>query len=149
MKIEGPRNVGYTQSVTRTKKAGSTSSASFVDHVAMDETSAAGAATSTSPVMSVDQLIGLQEVDDALVGRKQATAHATEILDRLDMLRLQILDGRISKDQLMQLARTVSARRAIATDPRLIAVLDEIDLRAQVEIAKFTRDLAPNNHPVG
>jgi len=145
MKIEGPRNVGYTASVTRTKKIGSTSGASFVDQVTTDETAATGAATSTSPVMSVDQLIGLQEVDDAMGGRKRAAAHANDVLDRLDMLRLQILDGRISQDQLMQLARVVSARRAIATDPQLIEVLDQIDLRAQVEIAKFTRDLTPHN----
>ncbi|MGE3769729.1 MAG: flagellar assembly protein FliX [Bdellovibrionales bacterium] len=141
MKVEGPSGIRYTGPVTRAKKASATDKSSFSDHLT-DDTASTNAATSASPVMSVDQLLGLQEVNDALTGRKQAMAHANDILDKLDLLRLQILEGRISKEQLMQLARSITTRKALTTDPRLLAVLDEIDLRAQVEIAKFTRDIA-------
>jgi len=142
MRIEGPGGIKYTTNVSRPKKTSGASASNFADMVS-SETSASEGVTSASPVMAIDQLIGLQEVDDALNGKKQAKQHGFDILDKLDMLRLQILDGKISKEQLMQLARSVTARRAVTADPHLLAILDEIDLRAQVEIAKFTRDIAP------
>ena len=38
-----------------------------------------------------------------------------------------------------ELQRAVSTERGLVTDPRLLAVLDEIDLRARVELAKLTQ----------
>ncbi len=144
MKIEGPsgnRPVTQTGRVSRTNKSSSTSGATFGDPMAgVEETSGISGTSSASGIMGIEQLVGLQEVDDALSQRRRANQHGGEILDRLDELRLQILEGRLSKERLMQLARVVSARRATVMDPHLIEILDEIDLRAQVEIAKFTRD---------
>jgi len=62
---------------------------------------------------------------------------AMDILDRLEDLRIQILTGGISRDKLLQLTHVVSAHRAQVTDPQLGEVLDQIDLRAQVELAKY------------
>lgn len=141
MRIEGPGGIRHTTGVTsaaRPKKAAGTSAASFADMVSTDSTTEG--VTDVSPIIAIDQLLGLQEVDDPTTGRRQAQQRGFDILDKLDLLRLQILEGRISKDQLQNLARMVSARRASATDPKLIEILDDIDLRAQVEIAKFTRD---------
>jgi len=56
----------------------------------------------------------------------------------LDELRMDLLDGSISKEKLMQLSRIVNVRRSQVTDPKLAALLDEVDLRAQVELAKYT-----------
>lgn len=145
MKIEGPGGVRYTGKVSGPKKSGGVDKASFSDAMGADDVAEAAPTTQTSSVMSVDQLIGLQGVDDALHSKKQVQQRASDILDRLDALRLQILEGRISKEQLMQLARVVNARRAHTTDPQLIEILNEIELRAQIEIAKFTRDASPSN----
>ena len=41
--------------------------------------------------------------------------------------------------QLAQLAQTIRARREEIDDPRLAEILDEIELRAAVELAKFSR----------
>lgn len=145
MKIEGPGGVRYTGKVSGPKKTSGVDKAAFADAMGVDDTTETSPTTQTTQVMSVDQLIGLQGVDDAVHSKKQAQQRATDILDRLDALRLQILDGRISKEQLMQLARVVNAKRAHTTDPQLIEILNEIELRAQIEIAKFTRDASPSN----
>lgn len=145
MKIEGPGGIKYTGKVGGTKKTGATDKAAFADVMGAGDVAEAAPTTQSAPVMSVDQLVGLQGVDDALHSKKQVQQRATDILDRLDMLRLQILEGRISKEQLMQLARVVNVRRTHTTDPQLIEILNEIELRAQIEIAKFTRDASPSN----
>jgi hypothetical protein len=38
----------------------------------------------------------------------------------------------------MELSRLARARRADVDDPRLVEVLDEIELRAEVELAKLS-----------
>lgn len=94
-----------------------------------------GAARTLSPV---DGLFALQEVaDDAGSRRRRAVQRGSAILDRLDDLRLGLLSGRMSASQISDLTRLVAIERAQIDDPRLQAVLDEIDLRAQVELAKL------------
>jgi len=94
-----------------------------------------GAARSLSPV---DGLFALQEVaEDAPGRRRRAVQRGSTILDRLDDLRLGLLGGRMSASQIGELTRLVAGERARVDDPQLEAVLDEIDLRAQVELAKL------------
>lgn len=143
MKIEGPTGpsqIRYTGKVTRAK----TSSGSFVDKLdATSESASTSATSATSGVFGIEQLLGLQEVEDATTGKGKARQYGTDILDKLDELRLQILDGRISVERLQQLSRSVTARKAMTSDPQVMEILDEIDLRAQVEIAKYMRDREP------
>ena len=94
-----------------------------------------GAARSLSPV---DGLFALQEVpEDALAGRRRAIRRGSDLLDRLDELRVALLSGRLSANQLHELTRLAATERTRVDDPLLSAVLEEIDLRAQVELAKL------------
>ena len=61
------------------------------------------------------------------------------ILDRLEELRLGILIGRFSKDKLADLAQRLRQKRQQSTDPKLNEIIHEIELRAEVEIAKYSR----------
>ena len=146
MEIKGPgapKSVQSLGKVGKPRSTGGASGASFADSLGgAGEAAPASGTGATAGIGGIDQLLGLQQVDDALAQKRQTKARGGEILDRLDELRLQILDGRLSKDRLLQLAQLVSARRVGVADPQLLDVLDEIDLRAQVEIAKFTRDEA-------
>jgi hypothetical protein len=45
--------------------------------------------------------------------------------------------GTLSRAQLVELGRLVRLRRGAVDDPGLLSVLDDIDLRAQVELAKY------------
>jgi hypothetical protein len=143
MKIEGPRGPSqtrYTSKIGRSSSAGGASKPSFMEMGGTADVASAATTSGVAGIGAIDQLLGLQEIDDALGQRRNARQRGTEILDRLDELRLQILEGRISASRLIQLAQVVQRQRASVTDPKLVEVLDEIDLRAQVEIAKFMRD---------
>ena len=102
-----------------------------------------GGAASSGPVggmasaSGVIGILSIQEVDDATTSRRRAVARAETLLDRLDELRHGLLMGTISRDQLLELARLVATRRAQVDNPGLVELLDDIDLRAQVELAKY------------
>jgi len=54
-------------------------------------------------------------------------------------VRHGLLMGTLPKEKLTELADMVRSRRESCQDPRLAALLDEIELRAEVEIAKLSR----------
>jgi hypothetical protein len=59
------------------------------------------------------------------------------MLDRLEAIRLGLLEGWIGGESLRSLRRLVSERRGDLGDPKLGEILDEIELRAAVELAKL------------
>jgi hypothetical protein len=61
------------------------------------------------------------------------------LLDRLDELRLGLLAGVLPRERLDELARTARTARETVDDPRLSLILDDIDLRVAVELAKLDR----------
>jgi hypothetical protein len=61
------------------------------------------------------------------------------LLDRLDELRLGLLGGRLSMAALERLTLLVAENRGKVDDPRLTQILDEIEVRAAVELAKLGR----------
>ncbi|HIM25535.1 MAG TPA: hypothetical protein EYM29_08005 [Rhodospirillales bacterium] len=67
--------------------------------------------------------------------------YGDDLLNRLDDLRLAILDGVLSKDKLTELAHNLRQKRQNSDDPKLNEIINEIELRAEVEVAKLTRDL--------
>ncbi len=138
-KIDGPGPVRTPPTVRRASKTSKTGSTSFSSHLgATDETEATTAASSANALGAVAGVYGIQEVDDALARAAKGKLRATDILDRLEDLRLEILNGTLSADKLRQLSHIVNMRRPEVTDPRLAEILDEIDLRAQIELAKFS-----------
>jgi hypothetical protein len=95
------------------------------------------ATAGTSPLGSVNAVLSLQEVDDPLVGRGRARKRGEMILDRLEEIRMGLLVGRIPRGRLEELTLMVQAEREHCDDERLNAVLDDIELRAAVELAKL------------
>ena len=59
------------------------------------------------------------------------------MIDGLDEIRQGLLVGAIPKSKLAALVEVVREERDQADDPRLSALLDEIELRAAVELAKL------------
>lgn len=89
-----------------------------------------------SAVTSLDALLALQDVDGPLERRRRAVRRAGRILDVLDEVKLSLLEGGAGEAQLLQLTQAVRAERASTHDERLEGVLDEIETRAAVELAK-------------
>ncbi|MDR3449336.1 MAG: flagellar assembly protein FliX [Alphaproteobacteria bacterium] len=136
-KIDGLGSVRSTTPIKRPAKTGAAGGTGFAKH--LDESSEAGVAHGVAGSGAVSGILGIQEVDDALAHASKGKLRAQDILDRLEDLRIELLSGGISKEKLMQLSRIVNARRGQITDPKLSAILDEIDLRAQVELAKYSQ----------
>ena len=95
------------------------------------------AAGGVAHISSVDALIALQEVGGPLERRCRATGRASRILDALDALKLDLLVGGLTAAVVEALVRAVRDQRAMTDDPRLEGVLDEIETRAAVELAKL------------
>ena len=59
------------------------------------------------------------------------------MLERLEEIRAGLLLGAIPRSQLVDLARVAQETRENFVDPALNDVLDDIELRARVELAKY------------
>jgi hypothetical protein len=101
---------------------------------AADAVSAAGG---VAQVSSLQALIALQEVGGPLERRRRAVARAGAILTALDGLKLELMEGRLSRGVIEALTRAVREQRAVTDDPNLEGLLDEIETRAAVELAKL------------
>jgi len=135
MRIDPNRPI-LPASPRRDGKSGSASGTGFSSAVSGEHP--VSGATASRPLLPVDGLFQLQEVPDALAQRRRAVQRGGTLLDRLDDLRLALLAGSLSPGQLSELQRAISSERGLVDDPRLLSVLDEIDLRARVELAKLT-----------
>ena len=71
--------------------------------------------------------------------RQRRAQRGGEILDRLEEVRRGLLMGAIPKDRLQELAHLVREKRERGADPIVSRLLDEIELRAEVELAKLSR----------
>ncbi len=87
-------------------------------------------------VSTLDALIALQETPGPTERRKRAVVRAGRLLDALDSLKLGLLDGAPSTEAMERLQRLVREERAGAEGGPLQDLLDQIDTRAAVEIAK-------------
>jgi len=104
---------------------------------AAPEAAGVSGAGGVSHVSSLEALIALQEVGGPLERRRRSVGRAGKILDALDALKLDLLEGRLSKHAVEALARAVREQRALTDEPRLEGLLDEIETRAAVELAKL------------
>ena len=136
MKIErfsGPK-------AAASRRAGSSAAAGggFARALAGGPSQAASPAGS-SPVQTVNPLLALQEVGDSTEGRKRARRRAEELLDKLEELRLAIALGEVPLSQMETLAHSLAQRQGATDDPKLAQIINEIEIRAAVELAKRGR----------
>ena len=131
VRIDGNQRVGNLGG--RTATARSSASPFFVD----DGSTAASArpATTVAPATSLDALLALQAVEDPLLRKKRLVRRGTQLLDTLEEMKADLLTGRVSESRLNQLMAVLGQARDKA-DPRLDSLLDDIELRARVELAK-------------
>jgi ATP:corrinoid adenosyltransferase len=135
MKVTGP---GASSAVSTAKRKSSTKSAGGAFTLESAETTSAATATaSTSALQSVDAILALQAVGDFTEAKKRATSRAHNLLDVLDELKLALLEGGLPRNKLVALMNLLQDKRDDTNDASLEAVLDEVEIRAAVELAKF------------
>ncbi len=96
-------------------------------------------AQASAAAANVDTLLALQLIDNPLERRRRAVNRGGELLDGLDALKADILNGRISAGAIHRLKRALADRVEEYDDPRLAALLSSIEQRAEVELAKLER----------
>ena len=72
---------------------------------------------------------------------------ADTLLNVLDKLRDSLLSGSLTVGDMVDVADVVASHREKINDPGLTAIMDEIDLRAQVELAKMRVALDKQSTP--
>ncbi len=134
--------------VTRTngaKAAGATQGAkpATASGFTLSEPEAAGGASAPTGVAgvgmigSIDALLMLQEAEGPLGRRRRAMGRAGRLLDVLDEVKLAMLSDGPSSTHLQRLTAAVREQRADTEDPGLEALLNQIETRAAVELAKL------------
>ncbi|MDP1778081.1 MAG: flagellar assembly protein FliX, partial [Brevundimonas sp.] len=93
-------------------------------------------ASAPSALTDVSALMALQGVDDVTERRRRAIRRGGGLLDRLEELKLALLMGEAGDGALDRLSRTLREERPVDADAGLNNLLDQIDLRAAVELAK-------------
>ena len=136
MKIQGPTGPSQTGAA---RGAGRTAAGGFSLPGAGEASEAAEAQrmAGLDGVMTVSALLALQGVEDPLHRRKRAMGRASRLLDILDDLKVAMLEGRAAPSTLDNLARAVREQRESTDDPGLNDVLNQIETRAAVELAKL------------
>jgi hypothetical protein len=136
MKVTGPGGIGSSSGARPARGAGG-DGFRIVTPEAAGGPSQVSSAAATQGVMGVEALLALQDVGSPLERKRRAVRRAGRILDTLDALKIALLEGEISGADLDRLRRAVRDERDNTEDPALEAVLDEIELRAAVEVAKL------------
>ena len=95
----------------------------------------ARATSSVAATHSLDALLAMQAVEDPLQKRRKLVRRGNQLIDTLEGLRGDLLVGRVAEGSLNQLMAVLTQMRD-RSEPALDALLDEIELRARVELAK-------------
>lgn len=146
MKVKGPTSGKETSATSKTakKSAGGSSvqGGAFDSMLATSnagETSGMDQASAAGSIAQIDVLLMAQEAEDPTQGkaRQRMKQRSHKILDALDGIRLKMLGGRLTVGDMINMADVVAAHRERIDDPVLTDLMDEVDLRAQVELAKL------------
>jgi hypothetical protein len=143
MKISGSTPAKPTSAIQRRKGASSTSATSDDFLGILGGVESASSATAPSPVSdiqpisTVGALLSLQEMPDEEIQNRKAYQQSKQTIDTLETLRQSLLTGRVPPHVLRDLQHMVRSQKHQGTDPKLQAIVDDIELRAAVELAKL------------
>ncbi len=135
MKVAGTSGAAATGGASKAAKASGEGFA-VSDARSPREAAPAHAASGVGAVGSLGALLALQETPGPLERRKRALRRGGRLLDVLDEVKLSLLGGEDPGHALRQLSAALREARDGTEDAGLDAVLDHIDTRAAVELAK-------------
>tara|TARA_B100001142_G_C14259277_1_gene626368 strand:- start:58 stop:492 length:435 start_codon:yes stop_codon:yes gene_type:complete len=143
MKISKASNSKQTSSIKKNNPSKSGEFAEQVRGVGSTETIDSGQASEgVSTIGSLDSILAAQEVSDSTDEHSKGALvqYGDQLLNYLDEIKLDILNGAIPKEKLTNLAQILRQNRQVCDDHHLNSIIDEVELRVEVEVAKFTRN---------
>ncbi len=138
MKVQGPSS---SQAAQNARRAGIVAPGFVLPNGGAASTGSTGHVAPPSSLTNIGALLALQTQDDVTERRQRAARRSNTLLDQLDGIRLSILVGGVSREQVAALSNTLREYRDQVDDPGLEAILDDVELRAEVELAKLERAL--------
>ena len=139
MKIDSTKSSSDISKKKDAKKSSSDGGAfKSMMNSAQETTKTVGSALS-SGIAGIDALLAAQTAEDPAQekAKQRMKDRAQDILAELDNLRLAMTSGRVTVGHMVSIADVVATHRDQIKDPELSAIMDEIDLRAHVELAKL------------
>ena len=132
MRIYGPNGTTLGSPAANTRRA---SSSGFS---LPDTTSTAEARTATPPkaTANIDALLAMQGIEDPTERRRRSVQRGRGALDVLDDLKIGLLSGNFDASTVTRLRDAAANLKSTSGDAGLDAVLSEIELRVEVELAK-------------
>jgi Class II flagellar assembly regulator len=132
MRISGPNGTTLGSPSSSVRRTGS-GGFSLPDTASATE---ARASSAPKPAAGIDALLALQGIEDPLERRKRSVQRGKRALDVLDDLKIGLLSGNFDASTLSRLRDAAASLKSSSGDPGLDAVLSEIELRVEVELAK-------------
>lgn len=132
MRIYGPNGTTLGSPTGNTRRTNSTGF-SLPDAAAAPETRAS---TAPKAAGNIDALMALQGIEDPVERRKRSVQRGRGALDVLDDLKIGLLAGNFDTSTVARLRDAAANLKSSSGDPGLDAVLSEIELRVEVELAK-------------
>lgn len=139
MKVTGPGSTQSSSSVRRARRPGEGEGSKFADQIRGEEPAAPASVSAATPLTPLDALLAVQEAGSSTQGRSKGLIRGGRMLDLLDDVRHGLLRGTVPVSKLESLLGLVRNQRDRIDDPRLAEILDEIEVRAAVELAKLDR----------
>ncbi len=136
MEIKGPGRI-TTPGVSRKGKKGGANKSGFNEILSSEESAAALPPSGTSPLTAVNSLLSLQEMPTSSEGKSKGLVRVEEMLGHLELIRHGLLAGQIPQRQLKDVAAIVSREKELSNDPALDEILNDVELRVKVELAKL------------
>ena len=137
MRIYGPNGTTLGTPASNTRRTSSTGFSLPEDVASTTESRATLAPKATA---NIDALIALQGIEeDPAERRRRSVARGKGALDVLDELKLRLLSGSLDSSTVARLRDAAANLKSSSGDAGLDAVLSEIELRVEVELAKTGR----------
>jgi hypothetical protein len=134
MRIYGPNGTTLGSPASSTRRTASTGFSLPTDTQSTSETRATAAPKAAA---GIDALLALQGIEeDPTERRKRSVQRGRGALDVLDDLKLGLLSGNFDSSTVSRLREAAASLKTSSGDPGLDAVLSEIELRVEVELAK-------------
>ena len=133
MRIYGPNGTTLGSPANNTRRTSSTGF-SLPDTPAAPEETRSSAPPKAAG--SIDALLAMQGIEDPTERRKRSVARGRGALDVLDDLKIGLLSGNLDTATMNRLRDAAANLKTSSGDPGLDAVLSEIELRVEVELAK-------------
>lgn len=135
MRISDTSRLTLGSSTGKTSHAGDGGVFSSMLHGAVTASNVAAPSAPLAPAMA--SLLAMQEVPEEEQKRRKLLKRGALTLDGLENIRQGLLTGSISQHNMREMEYLVKEAREENPDPVLNELLDDIELRAAVELAKL------------